>query len=120
MSKATAIYGHGMWRCIPAFRAWLVLTVVLAAAVSVLIFLMLSREPEETFGHAPDPPAPAASDSWLAEAEMLKFQAEATARDLRDVLRSVAAYECPSGTVAHGSDRFEAITQRAAGAVRSM
>ena len=71
-------------------------------------------------GHTPVPPAPAAADSWLAEFEMLESQAEATARDLRDVLRSVAAYECPSGTVARSSGRFEAIRQRAAGAVQAM
>ena len=68
----------------------------------------------------PVPPEPALSVETLAEAERLRIQAEATAQDLRDVLRSVAAYECPAGAVAYSPDRFEAIRQRAVGAVEAM
>ena len=81
---------------------------------------MLSREPGALFRHQLGPPAPAASVERQADAEMLRILPEVAARDLRDILRSVATYECPAGTVAYSSDRFEGIKQRAAEAVGAM
>jgi S1-C subfamily serine protease len=98
---------------IPAFTAWWALSLVLAIAIAVLLFLLLNREPDTVIRDVPSSQDSAPTPEMLAEVQRLAAKADELDADRIAILRQVAAYECPPGTEPADRQRLEAIKRQA-------
>lgn len=113
MSNAEAADDGNARRGIPAFGAWLAVSVLLAFAVAAALAWLLLREPDTIVRDGPVPPPAAPTEEMLAEVERLDARSFEAGKRLQDILEAVAAYECPPGTAPADRTRFEALKEKA-------
>ncbi|ANK81448.1 MAG: hypothetical protein TEF_12040 [Rhizobiales bacterium NRL2] len=113
MSNAEAPDDRNTRRSIPAFGAWLAISVLLALAVVAALAWLLLREPETVVRDGPLPSPQPPTAEMLAEVERLDALSFEAGKRLQEILGTVAAYDCPPGTAPADRARFEALKEKA-------